>query len=169
MLENPNPPSPSPAETRRWFARGLACAVVAGFLLLHVGCATAPPAVETAGVGAASDPGAAVCPPRMQALADALVRHRVQTGAWPVELRELVFSGKLVGLTPAQVSGFGYAGRPMGVLPDGRLLRALDSQPSDDGLLVWCLVETPSPPPGLPLLEVVAVPLSTLDSVAARS
>lgn len=142
----------------------MVCGVLAAAVLSATlgGCTTTTPASP-------ARPAEAVCPPRVQILADALARYRAQRGAWPPALRDLVFADLLDAVMPSELDRYGYAGRPLGVLPDGRQLMLVDGVRQADGSL-WCVVEsTGAESPGrggLPLIEVVAVPWATLAAAA---
>ena len=127
---------------------------VAGAATLS-GCNTAPTT--------AVKPVSAVCPPRVQELADALARYRARRGVWPPALRDLLFEDLPEGVTPRELDRYGYAGGPLGVLPDGRRVMLVDDVRQADNTL-WCVVES-KPTGGLPTVGVTAVPLDTLAAV----
>ena len=120
------------------------------------GCTTTP--------ATAVKPVEVVCPPRVQDLANALARYRARRGVWPPALRDLVFADLLEGVMPRELDRYGYAGGPLGVLPDGRRVMLVDDVRQADDTL-WCVVESKRTG-GMPTIEVVAVPLDTLAAVA---
>ncbi len=130
-------------------------------LLVFQGCASSRPATS----GDADRP---VCPPAFQQTANALISHFAYHRRWPSQLEELRGPRRLPDVPPERLARYGYAGRPLGVLLDGRWVMLVNDQVNEDGS-VWSVVQTPPIPPALPMIDVVAVPWDELELAAAQA
>ena len=114
----------------------------------------------------AARPVATVPSPQLQKLAHALTQYWAQRRVLAPTLDDLVQADLLAGFTPDELDRYGYAGRPLGVLPDGgRVILVDDGKQADDSL--WCVVQSTGAAgdAGRPTFDLVAVPLDTLAAV----